>query len=136
MINNGKAEAKPILLKIAPDLTQEQIDDVIELAAEIKLDGLVVSNTTISRSGLSADSEETAKETGGLSGLPLKERNTEIISYISKQTRGQLPIIASGGVFTAADAKEKLEAGASLVQLWTGFIYEGPFIVRNVLKNL
>ena len=136
MINNGKAEAKPILLKIAPDLTQEQIDDVIELAAEIKLDGLVVSNTTISRSGLNADSEETAKETGGLSGLPLKERNTEIISYISKQTRGQLPIIASGGVFTATDAKEKLEAGASLVQLWTGFIYEGPFIVRNVLKNL
>jgi dihydroorotate dehydrogenase len=136
MINNGKAKAKPILLKIAPDLTQEQIDDVIDLALEIKLDGLVVSNTTISRTGLSAASEKISKEAGGLSGMPLKEKNTEIINYLSQQTKGQLPIIASGGVFNAADAKEKLDAGAVLVQVWTGFIYEGPFIVRNILKNL
>ena len=136
MINNGKAEAKPILLKIAPDLTQEQIDDVIDLALEIKLDGLVVSNTTISRTGLSIASEEVSKEAGGLSGMPLKEKNTEIIKYLSKKTKGQLPIIASGGVFNATDAKEKLDAGAFLVQVWTGFIYEGPLIVRNILKNL
>lgn len=136
MINNGKAVAKPVLLKIAPDLTQEQIDDVIDLAMEIKLDGLVATNTTISREGLSANSTEISSEAGGLSGLPLKQRSTEIVHYISHKTKGQIPLIASGGVFSTADAKEKLDAGASLVQVWTGFIYEGPFIVRNILKDL
>ncbi len=136
MINNGKAVAKPILLKIAPDLTQEQIDDVVDLALEIKLDGLVATNTTISREGLSPDSEEIKKEAGGLSGMPLKKRSTELVRYISGKTNGQLPVIASGGISTAEDAKEKLDAGASLIQVWTGFIYEGPFIVRNILKNL
>jgi dihydroorotate dehydrogenase len=136
MINNGKAKAKPILLKIAPDLTQEQIDDVIDLAMEIKLDGLVATNTTISREGLSAQSEEVSKQAGGLSGLPLKHKSTEIIKYITQKTKGEIPVIATGGIFTVADAKEKLNAGASLVQVWTGFIYEGPFIVKKILKSL
>src|SRR5688500_5431409 len=136
MINNGKAIAKPILLKIAPDISQSQIDDVIDLAIEIRLDGLVATNTTISREGLSHRSQEVSKEAGGLSGLPLKSRSTEIVQYISQKAKGQFPIIASGGIFTSTDAREKLQSGASLVQVWTGFIYEGPFIVRNILKAL
>ena len=136
MINNGKAQAKPILLKIAPDLSQEQIDDVIELAIEIKLDGIVATNTTISREKLSPKSEVASKEAGGLSGLPLKQKSTEIVQYISQKANGHLPVIASGGIFTGEDAKEKLHAGASLVQVWTGFIYEGPLIVKKILKAL
>lgn len=131
-------DQKPILLKIAPDLSTEQIDDVIALATEIKLDGLVVSNTTLDRSGLSAGSATLAAEmgAGGLSGLPAKKRSTEIVQYISQQTNNQLPIIASGGIFTAADAKEKLAAGATLVQVWTGFVYEGPGIVKKICSGL
>ena len=137
MINNGKAQSKPIFLKIAPDLTQEQIDDVIDLALEIKLDGLVATNTTISRSGLTThDSQLTSIGAGGLSGLPLKDRSTEIVQYISKKSNGKIFIIASGGIFTGMDAKEKLSAGASLVQVWTGFIYEGPGIVKKICRSL
>lgn len=136
MINNGKAVAKPILLKIAPDLTREQLDDVIDLALEIKLDGLVATNTTISREGLSKESELISKEAGGLSGKPLQKRSTEIVKYIHQKTKGEIPIIASGGIFTGADAKEKLDAGASLVQVWTGFIYEGPAIVKHICSFL
>ena len=136
MINNAKAVAKPILLKIAPDLSNEQINDVIDLAIEIKLDGLVATNTTVNREGLSSESGVVSLESGGLSGLPLKHRSTEVVRYISQKTKGEIPIIASGGIFTAADAKEKIDAGASLVQVWTGFIYEGPAIVRKICKNL
>jgi len=137
MINNGKAEAKPILLKIAPDLTKEQIDDVIDLALEIKLDGLVAANTTISRPGLfTPASRLTAIGAGGLSGMPLKYRNTEIVKYIFQRSDGAIPVIASGGIFTGQDVKEKMEAGASLVQVWTGFIYEGPGIVKKICKAL
>ena len=136
MINNGKAVAKPILLKIAPDLTQEQLDDVIDLALEIKLDGLVATNTTISREGLSQESNSRDQQPGGLSGRPLQERSTEIVKYIFEKTKAEIPIIASGGVFTGADAKEKFDAGASLVQVWTGFIYEGPGIVNHICKHL
>jgi dihydroorotate dehydrogenase len=147
MINNGRATAKPILLKIAPDLTKEQIDDVIDLAIEIKLDGLVATNTTISREKLSDESvvisrsaakglPKAQREAGGLSGKPLQKRSTEIIKYISEKTNGQIPIIASGGVFTSADAEEKFNAGASLVQVWTGFIYEGPAIVKKICRSL
>jgi dihydroorotate dehydrogenase len=136
MLNNAKAVAKPILLKIAPDLTKEQIDDVIDLAIEIKLDGLVATNTTISREGLSSESGVRSQESGGLSGLPLKQRSTEIVKYISEKTNGEIPVIASGGIFTGADAKEKLDAGASLVQVWTGFIYEGPGIIKQICKSL
>ncbi|MEO5947169.1 MAG: quinone-dependent dihydroorotate dehydrogenase [Chitinophagaceae bacterium] len=128
---------KPILLKIAPDLTSEQIDDVIELALEIKLDGLVAANTTISRAGLmTPDSRLNTIGAGGLSGLPLKRRNSEIVQYICDKTGGKIPVIASGGIFTGNDAKEKIKAGASLVQVWTGFIYEGPGIVKRICKSL
>ena len=128
---------KPILLKIAPDLTWEQIDDVIDLALEIKLDGLVATNTTISRSGLTTpDSRLKTIDSGGLSGLPLKHRSTEIIKYICERTARKIPVIASGGIFTGADAKEKLDARASLVQVWTGFIYEGPGIVKRICKTI
>ncbi|MEO6229311.1 MAG: quinone-dependent dihydroorotate dehydrogenase [Ferruginibacter sp.] len=134
-LNRKKLNPKPILLKIAPDLTKEQIDDVIELAMEIKLDGLVAANTTISREGLISD-ETVFNEMGGLSGAPLRERSTEIVRYINQQTKGTIPVIASGGIFTGADALEKMEAGASLIQVWTGFIYEGPAIVKNICKSI
>jgi dihydroorotate dehydrogenase len=128
---------KPILLKIAPDLTPQQIDDVIDLAMEIKLDGLVASNTTISREQLHTTGQELeAIGAGGLSGAPVRQRSTEIVKYIHQKTKGQLPVIASGGIFTTADAKEKLAAGAALVQVWTGFVYEGPAIVKNICSGL
>src|SRR5689334_3368588 len=136
MINNGKARSKPVLLKIAPDLSYEQIDDVIDLALEIKLDGIVATNTTISRHGLVHQLGVGNQEAGGLSGAPLKEKSTEVVKYIHQKGNGQIPIIASGGIFTADDAKEKLSAGASLVQVWTGFIYEGPGIVNRICKLL
>lgn len=137
-IQNGKFKIqKPLLLKIAPDLTFEQLDDVIDLALEIKLDGLVASNTTISREGLKTQNSKVKTiGAGGLSGLPVQQRSTDIVQYISDKTKGQLPIIASGGIFTAADAMEKIKAGASLVQVWTGFIYEGPAIVKNICKGI
>lgn len=136
-INATQSNPKPLLLKIAPDLTQDQIDDVIELALEINLDGLVATNTTISRSGLmTPDSRLALIGAGGLSGLPVKQRSTEIVKYICDKTKGKIPVIASGGIFTGADAKEKLNAGAALVQVWTGFIYEGPAIVKRICKSL
>ena len=136
-INRQNIIPKPLLLKIAPDLTQEQIDDVIDLALEIKLDGLVASNTTINRTGLmTPDSRLSTIGAGGLSGKPLTIRATEMLRYIHQKTNGQVPVIASGGIFTAADAMEKIHAGAALVQVWTGFIYEGPGIVKRICKQL
>jgi dihydroorotate dehydrogenase len=136
-INSQQIMPKPLLLKIAPDLSWQQIDDVIDLATEIQLDGLVATNTTISREQLQTTNLELQTiGSGGLSGLPLKERSTSIVNYIHTKTAGRLPIIASGGIFTAADAKEKIAAGASLVQVWTGFIYEGPAIARSILTGL
>jgi len=136
-INITLQKPKPILLKIAPDLTNEQVDDVIDLAMEIKLDGLVASNTTISRDHLqTSNSKLQSIGAGGLSGLPVKKRSTEIVKYIHQKTNGKIPVIASGGIFTGADAKEKIDAGASLVQVWTGFIYEGPAIVKNISTYL
>lgn len=134
--NSQLAIPRPLLLKIAPDLTTEQIDDVIDLALEIKLDGLLACNTTLDRSSLSPQSKAAGEKigVGGLSGLPAKKRSTEIVQYIHQKTNGQIPVIASGGIFTAADAKEKMDSGASLVQVWTGFIYEGPSIVKNICK--
>ena len=134
-LNTKLLNTKPIILKIAPDLLQEQLDDVIDLALEIKLDGLVATNTTISRDKLQTTNHKLQTiGAGGLSGLPLKQRSTEIIKYIAQKTNGQIPIIASGGIFTGADAKEKIDAGASMVQVWTGFIYEGPGIVKGICK--
>lgn len=137
LLNKEYQISKPILLKIAPDLTTGQLDDVIDLALEIQLDGIVATNTTLNRGGLTTnDSQLTTIGPGGLSGLPLKHRSTEIIKYISEKTNGRIPIIASGGIFTGGDAKEKFDAGASLVQVWTGFIYKGPGIVKKICKEL
>ena len=136
-LNDHYDQPKPILLKIAPDLSWRQIDDVVDLAEEIRLNGLVAANTTIDRTGLKTSSEKLEKTgAGGLSGKPLKLRSTEIVKYIHGRTNGSIPVIASGGVFHSADVQEKFSAGASLVEVWTGFIYEGPFIVRNLCKNL
>jgi dihydroorotate dehydrogenase len=136
-INHQQKFPKPLLLKIAPDLNWQQIDDVISLASEIQLSGLVVSNTTISRENLQTSDKELQKiGAGGLSGAPLKKRSTEIVRYISQKTNNTIPVIASGGIFNSADAKEKINAGASLVQVWTGFIYEGPAIVKKILSGL
>jgi len=128
---------RPLLLKIAPDLSWQQIDDVVELAMDIRLDGLVATNTTISRAQLITPSARLeAIGAGGLSGAPLKERSTEVIRYIQQRTGGRLPVIASGGIFTGEDGAEKLAAGGSLVQVWTGFIYEGPFIVGRICRKI
>ena len=135
-LNAGKDIQRPILLKIAPDLTNEQLDDVAALALEIKLDGLVATNTTISREGLSQESAITSQQTGGLSGKPLQKRSTEVLQYLIAKTEGKIPVMASGGIFTGADAKEKLKCGAPLVQVWTGFIYEGPAIVKKITRSL
>jgi dihydroorotate dehydrogenase len=136
-INIKQQKPKPLLLKIAPDLTQEQIDDVIDLALEINLDGLVATNTTISRNNLqTANHKLQTIGAGGLSGLPVKQRSTEVVKYIFDKTNGKIPVIASGGIFSGADAKEKMRAGGSLVQVWTGFIYEGPGIVKQICRSL
>ena len=136
-MNIGFAVQRPILLKIAPDLTYEQIDDVIDLAKEINLDGLVAANTTISRQGLTTDpSHLTHIGAGGVSGKPLKERSTEMVRYIHKRTGGTIPVIGSGGIFTPEDAREKMAAGALLIEVWTGFIYKGPSIVKRICKGL
>jgi len=136
--NRQFQKPKPILLKIAPDLSTAQVDDVIDLASEIKLDGLVISNTTIGRDPLSQRSKAISDHIGmgGLSGLPVQQRSTALLQYINQKTGGKIPVIASGGIFTASDANEKLQAGASLVQVWTGFVYEGPAIVKNICKGL
>jgi dihydroorotate dehydrogenase len=136
-INRAKPQAKPLFLKIAPDLTTGQIDDVIDLAMEIKLDGLVATNTTISREKLLTPASTLEKiGAGGLSGQPVREQSTHIVKYISEKSKGTIPVIASGGIFTGEDAKAKLDAGAQLVQVWTGFIYEGPGIVKRICKSL
>jgi dihydroorotate dehydrogenase len=132
-LRNEKSERKPILLKIAPDLSQDQLDQVIDIAGKVKLDGLIATNTTLSREALKSVDR---KEKGGLSGRPLSKKSTDIIRYISKKTNAQLPIIGVGGVFTAQDALEKLEAGASLVQIYTGFAYEGPNMVKRINQGL
>ena len=134
-MNRNQKKQKPLLLKIAPDLSFSQLDDVISLALEIQLDGLVVSNTTITREGLLSPAEELERTgAGGLSGRPLQRKSNEFIRYITQKTNQQIPIIGSGGIFSAADANEKMQAGAGLIQLWTGFIYEGPGLVKKILK--
>jgi dihydroorotate dehydrogenase len=137
IINNSSGKPKPILLKIAPDLTLTQLDDIIEIVRNTKIQGVVATNTTIERSGLTTNADEVAAiGAGGLSGLPVKEKATEVIRYIHQKSGGSIPIIAVGGIFTAADAQEKLDAGASLVQVYTGFIYEGPLIVSKICAQL
>lgn len=128
---------KPILLKIAPDLTNEQLDDIIEIVRDTKIDGIVATNTTISRDGLNTHiSILNTLGAGGLSGKPLTKRSTEVVKYLHEKSNGSFPIIASGGIHSAEDALEKLKAGASLVQLYTGFIYEGPGLIKRINKVL
>jgi len=124
---------KPILLKIAPDLTNEQLLDIIDIVNETKIAGVIATNTTISREGLQSENQ---KETGGLSGKPLTNRSTEVIRFLSEKSNKSFPIIGVGGIHTAKDALEKLEAGASLVQLYTGFIYEGPKLIKDINKAI
>lgn len=128
-------------MKIAPDLEWEAIYDIINLAKTYQIAGLIATNTTISREGLKTQIiEKTGKspqeEAGGISGKPVRDRSTEIIRYIYQQTQGQMPIIGVGGIFTAEDAWEKITAGACLVQTYTGWIYEGPMMVRRILTGL
>lgn len=135
--NGRKSKPKPILLKIAPDLTNEQLDDVIEIVKETRTAGVIATNTTISREGLICD-KETVSEigAGGLSGKPLTNRSTEVIRYLSEKSNKAFPIIGVGGIYTAQDAIEKLNAGASLVQVYSGFVYEGPSIVKEICEGI
>ena len=135
--NKLKSNPKPILLKIAPDLTNEQLDDIIEIVEEIKLDGVIATNTTISRENLKTN-KDTIDEigAGGLSGKPVKKRSTEVIRYLSTKSNKSFPIIGVGGIHSAEDALEKIEAGADLIQLYTGFIYEGPSLVKKINKAI
>ena len=137
VLNKELGSGKPILLKIAPDLTNNQLDDIIDIVRLTKIQGIVATNTTIDRSGLQTSKNKIdAIGAGGLSGKPLRSRATEVISYIHKNSGGTIPIMAVGGIFTAADAEEKLAAGASLVQVYTGFIYEGPAIAANICNGI
>jgi dihydroorotate dehydrogenase len=128
---------KPILVKIAPDLTFDAIDELLGVAQHRQLAGIVATNTTIARPETSdANLRRTYSETGGLSGAPLRTRSTEIIRHIHKQTAGKLPIIGVGGIFSGADAREKLEAGASLLQIYTSLVYEGPSVVGDIVREI
>jgi dihydroorotate dehydrogenase len=134
---NEELGAKPLMLKIAPDLTDGQLDDIVGIVNELKLSGVVATNTTISRAGLKASQEKVAAMgAGGLSGKILRERSTEVVRYLRNKLSKDIAIVAVGGIFTGKDAKEKLDAGADLVQVWTGFLYEGPAMVRRMLRSL
>lgn len=136
-MNKDLGAPKPLLLKIAPDLTDSQLDDIVEIVQTTGIEGIVATNTTIDRSGLNTPTADVyAIGAGGLSGKPVRKRATEVIRYLHTKSNGSFPIIAVGGIYTAADAKEKLDAGASLVQVYTGFIYEGPGIAKNICKGL
>jgi len=133
VLNSKKLKRKPILLKIAPDLTNEQLLDIIDIVNDTKIDGVIATNTTISREGLNSANKT---ETGGMSGKPLGQRSTEVIRFLSQKSKKAFPIIGVGGIHTKKDALEKLDAGADLVQLYTGFIYEGPKLIRDINQAL
>ncbi|MCG8474021.1 MAG: quinone-dependent dihydroorotate dehydrogenase [Cytophagales bacterium] len=137
VLNLSKPAPKPILLKIAPDLSNSQLDDIIEIVENVKIDGVIATNTTISRKALSADPKKVeAAGAGGLSGMPLTRRSTEVIRYLHTQSNGSFPIIGVGGIHSPHDAVEKLKAGASLIQLYTGFIYEGPGLIKKINRRI
>lgn len=131
--NLAKQKQKPILLKIAPDLTDSQLLDIIDIVNETKIAGVIATNTTLSREGLQSENKA---ETGGLSGKPLTNRSTEVIRFLSEKSNKSFPIIGVGGIHSAQDAIDKLDAGASLIQLYTGFIYEGPKLVKEINKEI
>ena len=135
--NAKKSKPKSILLKIAPDLTNEQLDDIIEIVNETKLDGVIATNTTISRDNLKTNSKVIESiGAGGLSGRPLTQRSTEVIRYLATKSNKSFPIIGVGGIHSEADALEKIAAGADLIQLYSGFIYEGPALVKRINKAI
>lgn len=135
--NEAYEQPKPILLKIAPDLTNSQLDDIVEIITESKIDGVIATNTTISRDNLKTEPKEIEEiGNGGLSGKPVRERSTDVIRYLSQKSNGSFPIIGVGGIHRAKDALEKIEAGASLVQIYTGFIYEGPGLIKQINQAL
>ena len=136
-LNKTFSIQKPILLKIAPDLNEIQLDEIIEIVAETNIEGIIASNTSINRSGLKA-SEEMLESigNGGLSGKPIKERSTHVIKYLADKSNKSFPIIGVGGIHSAEDALEKLNAGADLVQIYTGFIYEGPSLIKKINKAI
>ncbi|HTA82962.1 MAG TPA: quinone-dependent dihydroorotate dehydrogenase [Bacteroidia bacterium] len=133
--NNAKSKSKPIFLKIAPDLTNDQLNDIVDLVNECGIAGVVATNTTLSREGLKSEGVE-AIGAGGLSGAPVRKRSTEVVKYLAEKSKGTFPIIASGGIHSAEDALEKLDAGAVMIELYTGFIYEGPMLVKRINKEI
>jgi dihydroorotate dehydrogenase len=136
-INNSKPKRKPVLLKISPDLNDKQLDEVIEIVRLTKIDGVVATNTSIKRNLPNySEGEIAAIGNGGLSGQPVRDRSTEIIRYLATKSNKAFPIIGVGGIFTVTDALVKLDAGADLIQVYTGFIYEGPFIARNINRSI
>ncbi len=136
-LNDSKDQRKPILLKIAPDLTHEQLDDIIEIVSAVQLDGVIATNTTISREDLKTSVEKIeAIGAGGLSGKPVRKRSTEVIKYLSEKSNKAFPIIGVGGIHTPEDALEKINAGADLIQIYTGFIYEGPQLLKRINKAI
>lgn len=136
-LNTAKPNPKPILLKIAPDLTNTQLDDIIEIVKDTRIAGIIATNTTISREGLSySPAELESIGMGGLSGKPLTKRSTEMIRYLKQKSGNAFPVIGVGGIHSAADALEKLDAGADLIQLYTGFIYEGPDLIKQINNAL
>ncbi|EIJ39164.1 dihydroorotate dehydrogenase, subfamily 2 [Galbibacter orientalis DSM 19592] len=132
-LNEKKEKAKPILLKIAPDLTDSQLLDIVDIVITTKIAGVIATNTTISRKGLISENKN---EMGGMSGMPLRERSTAVIKFLAEKSNGAFPIVGVGGIHSPEDAIEKLNAGASLVQLYTGFIYEGPAIIKKINKAI
>ena len=136
-LNRAKKNAKPLFLKIAPDLTDTQLDDIVEVVRQTKITGVIATNTTIHRESLQTDQGTISSAgSGGLSGKPLRDRSTEVIRYLSDRSDRSFPIIGVGGIHSAQDAREKLAAGATLLQLYTGFIYEGPGLIKRILKEL
>ncbi|MFC5046624.1 quinone-dependent dihydroorotate dehydrogenase [Aquimarina hainanensis] len=136
-INAKEASPKPIVLKIAPDLNNQQLDEIIEVVKETRIDGVIASNTSVNRTGLkTSEARLNAIGNGGLSGKPITERSTRVIKYLSEHSDNAFPIVGVGGIHTAKDALDKLAAGATLVQVYTGFIYEGPKLVKEINKAL
>ena len=136
-LNEQKENPKPILLKIAPDLTTDQLDDIVEIVSNVNLDGVIATNTTVDRGNLKTHWERIEQiGAGGLSGKPLTKKSTEVIKYLADKSNGSFPIVGVGGIMTAQDAIEKLNAGASLVQIYSGFIYDGPNLIKSINKEL
>ncbi|MEM9824325.1 MAG: quinone-dependent dihydroorotate dehydrogenase, partial [Bacteroidota bacterium] len=136
-LNRQKAKAKPILLKIAPDLSDHQLDDILDIVQTTQIDGIIATNTTIDRGGLKMNPQKVEEiGAGGLSGQPVRQRSTEVIRYLSSKAKGELIIIGVGGIASPEDAIEKLQAGASLIQIYTGLVYEGPTLIKQINQAL